>query len=313
MYNCLIIDKMHPSIIPMLESIGVKPDYRPEITREEILNVIENYQGIIVRSKTPINKELFDKAKNLEFIGRAGAGLDQVDLETMQARNITIVNAPEGNRDALAEHMVGMILCLFNNINLGDKQVRNGIWDREGNRGVELKNKTVGIIGYGFMGQAFAKRLTSFECNIIAYDKYKSGFGSEQVKEVALEQIFEEADLLSMHVPLTPETHFMINEDFINRIKKPFYFLNSARGELAKLSVIKKAIETGKISGAVLDVLENEKLNKYTPEQQEAFEFLKSSEKVLFTPHVAGWTHESYVRINEVLTKKIKAYIEGKQ
>jgi len=304
---------MHPSIIPMLESIGVKPDYRPEITREEILNVIENYQGIIVRSKTPINKELFDKAKNLEFIGRAGAGLDQVDLETMQARNITIVNAPEGNRDALAEHMVGMILCLFNNINLGDKQVRNGIWDREGNRGVELKNKTVGIIGYGFMGQAFAKRLTSFECNIIAYDKYKSGFGSEQVKEVALEQIFEEADLLSMHVPLTPETHFMINEDFINRIKKPFYFLNSARGELAKLSVIKKAIETGKISGAVLDVLENEKLNKYTPEQQEAFEFLKSSEKVLFTPHVAGWTHESYVRINEVLTKKIKAYIEGKQ
>lgn len=303
---------MHPSIIPMLENIGVVPDYKPEITRAEILQIIENYKGIIVRSKTAIDKELFDKALNLEFIGRAGAGLDQVDLQTLEQKNITIVNAPEGNRDALAEHMIGMILCLFNKINLGDIQVRKGIWDREGNRGVELKGKTVGIIGYGFMGQAFVKRLKSFECNILAFDKYKSGFGDEFVKEVSLEEIYQEADLLSMHVPLTPETHFMLDESFINSFKKPFYFLNSARGELIKLSVIKKALESGKVLGAVLDVLENEKLNKLTPDQTEAFDFLKTSDKVLFTPHVAGWTHESYIKINEVLVKKIKEFISSK-
>lgn len=300
---------MHPTLIPFLEGIGVKPDYRPDIKRDEILEIIRNYEGIVVRSKTTLDKEFFDKAVNLKIIARAGAGLDQVDLETMRSRNITIVNAPEGNRDALAEHMIGMILCLFNKINLGDAQVRQGIWDREGNRGVELKNKTIGIIGYGFMGESFVKRLLSFDCKILVHDKHKRFFGTNQIQEVFLERIFEEADILSLHIPLYTETKFMINDDFINKFKKPFYLLNSARGELAKLSIIKRGLENGKILGAVLDVLENEKLNKYTPEQTEAFNYLKSSEKVLFTPHVAGWTHESYVRINEVLTEKIRMFL----
>jgi D-3-phosphoglycerate dehydrogenase / 2-oxoglutarate reductase len=307
--NILIIDLMHPTLIPFLQGIGVNPDYRPEIKREEILQIIGNYEGIVVRSKTTLDKEFFDKATALKIIARAGAGLDQVDLETMRSKNITIVNAPEGNRDALAEHMIGMILCLFNKINLGDAQVRQGIWDREGNRGVELKNKTVGIIGYGFMGEAFVKRLLSFDCKILIYDKYKRFFGTNQVQEVGLERIFEEADILSLHIPLYSETKFMVDDDFISKFKKPIYLLNSARGELAKLSTIKRGLESGKLLGTVLDVLENEKLNKHTPEQTEAFNYLKASEKVLFTPHVAGWTHESYVRINEVLTEKIKMFM----
>jgi D-3-phosphoglycerate dehydrogenase len=229
----------------------------------------------------------------------------------MRAKNIEIVNAPEGNRDALGEHMIGMLLCLFNKINLGDAQVRQGIWDREGNRGVELKNKTIGIIGYGFMGQSFVKRLASFDCNILVYDKYKRFFGDNFIKEVSLERIFEEADILSLHIPLTAESRHMVNEDFLYNFKKSIYFLNSARGELAKLTTLQRGLESGKILGAVLDVLENEKLNKLTTEQSQAFNYLKSSDKVLFTPHVAGWTHESYVRINEVLTSKIKDFINS--
>jgi D-3-phosphoglycerate dehydrogenase / 2-oxoglutarate reductase len=307
----LIIDQMHPTIIPFLEGIGVKPDYRPDIKRDQVLDIVGDYTGIIVRSKMVLDREFFDKASNLKIIARAGAGLDQVDLETMRSRHIEIVNAPEGNRDALGEHAIGMLLCLFNKINLGDAQVRQGIWDREGNRGVELKNKTVGIIGYGFMGQAFVKRLASFDCNILVYDKYKRFFGDNFIKEVELERIFEEADVLSMHIPLNSETKHMINEDFLYKFKKQIYFLNSARGELAKLTTIQRAVESGKILGAVLDVLENEKLNKLTPEQTNAFNYLKASDKVLFTPHVGGWTNESYVRINEVLTSKIKDFINS--
>jgi D-3-phosphoglycerate dehydrogenase / 2-oxoglutarate reductase len=305
-YNCLIADRMHLSIVPMLEAIGIQPDYQPEIKRDEILGIIGKYDGIILRSKTFIDSEFLARAERLKFIGRAGAGLDLLDLKEIRKRNIQIINAPEGNRDALAEHAMGLLLSMLNKICVANSQVKSGIWDREGNRGVELKGKNVALMGFGYMGRAFAQRLSSFGCRVMAYDKYKSYFYNEFVKICSLEEIFEEADILSVHVPLTEETEYIIDEEFLNKFRKSIYFLNTARGEMIKLSVLQQAIQSGKIIGAALDVLENEKLDKLTQEQKSAFDFLQKSDKVIFTPHVAGWTHESYKKINEVLVEKLK-------
>lgn len=307
--KCLIIDKMHESIVPMLEALGFQVDYKPDIKRKEILESIPEYHGLVVRSKTAIDEELIAKAVQLKFVARAGAGIDQLDVGSLERSNITIVNAPEGNRDALAEHSIGMLLSLFNKIHLADRQVRNGIWDREGNRGVELKAKTVGLIGFGYMGRAFAERLTSFGCNIIAYDKYLENYGTSTVKEASLEEIWENADVLSLHVPLTPETKAMVNDAFIHKFKKPFYFVNTARGEVAPFSSIHNALSSGKILGAALDVLENEKLDQLSVDQKHYFDAIAKSEKVILTPHVAGWTFESYEKINQVLAEKIKELV----
>lgn len=305
-HSCLIVDKMHESIIPMLQELGFQIDYRPDISRKELLENIHVYTGLIVRSKTAINEEVIGKASKLKFVARAGAGIDQLDVALLEERNIAIINAPEGNRDALGEHAIGMLLALLNNIHTADRQVRNGIWDREGNRGVELKHKTVGLIGFGNMGRAFARRLACFDCEILAYDKYLQNFQTETVKEVTLKDIFKRADVLSLHTPLTEETRGMFNDDFVNKFEKPFYFLNTARGEIALFSSIYTGLENGKIVGAALDVLENEKINRLTGEQKQYFEAITKSDKVILTPHVAGWSFESYERINRVLVEKIK-------
>lgn len=303
--SCLVADKMHESIIPMLESLGYLPVYKPEITRSEILDMIGDFDGLIIRSKTEINAELIEKANRLKFIGRAGAGLDQLDVALLNKKEIKILNAPEGNRDALGEHATGMLLCLLNKIHLADRQVKAGVWDREGNRGVELMGKTVGLIGYGNMGQAFAKRISAFGCEVLAYDKYEPDFKSDFAVPAVMEEIFEKTDVLSFHTPLTPETRDLFNDQYIGQFKKPFYLVNTARGEIATFGAIVKGIEGGKILGAALDVLEREKLKSLNAEQQEYFDFLASSEKVLMTPHVAGWTFESYEKINKVLIEKI--------
>jgi D-3-phosphoglycerate dehydrogenase / 2-oxoglutarate reductase len=307
MISCLIIDEMHPSIIPMLEQISVRPDYRPDISREEILSMIGNYEGIIIRSKTSMDKELLSKAVKLKFIARAGAGMDQIDVEEAKRRNILMINAPEGNRDALGEHCVGLILSLLNKIYIADAQVRKGVWDREGNRGYELKGKTVGLIGYGFMGSAVAEKLKSFQCQVIAYDKYRKDFSDEYVRQVSLEQIFYETDILSLHIPLTAETKGMMDEKYFSRFRKDIWLINTARGEILPLAALNRSLKGGKIRGAALDVLENEKLNKLNQEQLEDFNELIASDRILLTPHVGGWTYESYVRINEILAGKIKA------
>ncbi len=304
--KCLVVDKMHESIVPMLESAGYDPVYRPNITREEILEIIADFDGLLIRSKTGVDAELIEKAARLRFIGRAGAGLDQLDVDLLNHKGIRILNAPEGNRDALGEHTIGMLLCLFNKIHLANSQVKAGIWDREGNRGVELMGKTVGLIGYGNMGQAFARRLSSFGCKVLAYDKYVPDFESDFAVASNMEAIFNEAEVLSFHTPLTPETRGLFNDSYVAQFKKPFYLVNTARGEVAPFSTIVRGLEEGKIAGAVLDVLENEKLQKLSATQQEHFEILAKSPKVLMTPHVAGWTFESYVKINEVLIDKIK-------
>lgn len=303
----LISESIHECIIPMLQQIGYIVDYEPGITREEMIKKMPNYIGIVVRSKTPVDREFIGAGENLKFIARSGAGMDQVDVEFAEKKNIILLNAPEGNRDAVAEHTLGMLLNLTNKLNESDRQVRQKIWDREGNRGVELMHRTFGIIGFGNMGQAVSKRLTGFGCRIIAYDKYKTGFGNEFVKEVSLEEFFEQADIVSFHVPLTPETKFYVNDQFIEKFRKNFILLNTARGEILPLKSLVKYLTIGKILAAGLDVLENEKMQKLTSEQNELMQQLFEMKNVIFTPHVAGWTTESYIKISETLGNKIKA------
>lgn len=302
----LIVDKMHDSIFAMLEGIGFEADYQPEISREEVYQKISAYEVIFVRSKINVDDLLLQAAPFLKVVGRAGAGIDQVDVEALKNRNITLINAPEGNRDAVAEHAVGMLLCLFNKMLIADAQVRQGIWDREGSRGLELKGKTVGIVGYGNMGRAFAKRLQGFGCRILAYDKYHSGYGTEMVEESSQEKIWEEADILSLHIPLTPETHFLVDSAYLQRFRKSIFIMNTARGEVLSLAALQKAMENGKVRGAALDVMENEKLQQLSPEQEKVFQYLVKNDRVLLTPHVAGWTQESYVKINKILVEKLK-------
>lgn len=306
--SCLIIDEMHESIVPLLEEIGFQAVYQPKISREEILEMIGDFEGVLVRSKTTIDQEFVDAAKKLEFIGRAGAGLDKIDVEYVESKGIEILNAPEGNRDALAEHAVGMLLNMLNKINSSDREVRQWIWDREGNRGMELSDKTVGIIGYGYMGQAFVQRLRAFDCRVLVYDKFKKGFGTKKVEEVGLEKLFDKTDILSLHVPLTDETRGWINKDFFKSFRKDIYLLNTARGEIVPLKDLLELLDSGKVKGAALDVLEKEKFDQLTDQEKLVFEDLFSRKNVVLSPHVGGWTFASYKRINEVLVSKIAAH-----
>ncbi len=303
----LIVDEMHPSLFPMLDQAGLSYRYEPTFKRPQILSHIGEYEGLIIRSKTVIDEEVLHQAPLLRFVARAGAGLDLIDLGAVQQRNIQVFAANEGNRDAVAEHVIGMLLGLFANIVKADREVRQGIWDREGNRGIELMGKTLGLIGYGFNGSATARRLSGFGCRVLAYDKYLVNYGDVYAQESSLEEIMAQADVISLHVPLTAETRLMINDDFVARVARPFFLLNIARGEIVNMDTIVKGLESGKIRGACLDVLENEKLNTLTPEQRKSFDYLSNSPRVILTPHVAGWTQESYAKINEALVKQIKA------
>lgn len=302
----LIIDEMHPSIVPMLKKDMHVVTYSPKITRAEILGQVEEYDGLIIRSKTPMDRELLERATNLKFIGRAGAGLDQIDLDYLVKRGIKLFHAAKGNRDAVAEHALGMLLALFNQLPKADQEVRKGIWDREGNRGHELAGKTVGIMGYGNMGKAFAKRLQGFKVKVLAYDKFKLGFGDEFVQEVTWEKLKAEADILSIHVPLTQETRDFFTIEELESFTKPFWLVNTARGEVIAFKTLNEGLDRGILQGAVLDVLENEKFQKFTLDQKLEFEKLAARNNVLFSPHVAGWTFESYEKINKVLVKKIR-------
>ena len=304
-YSILIADEMHPSLFGMLDAAGFTYAYLPKITRAELLQQLEPFQGLIIRSKTTVDEEVLRRAPNLRFIGRAGAGLDLIDLEAVTRRTIQVFHAGEGNRDAVAEHVVGMLLALLANILKADREVRQGIWDREGNRGYELGNLTVGLIGYGNNGKATARRLSGFGCRVLAYDKFLTNYGDTFAEEASINQIMAEADVLSLHIPLTDETRMMVNDTFIGQFAKPFYLINIARGEIVSLAALVRGLESGKLRGTCLDVLENEKLAKLTPDQQAAFDYLRQSDQVILTPHIAGWTHESYVRINEVLVRQL--------
>lgn len=301
----IIADEMHPSIVPDLKSAGFEVDYLPKISREDLKECIHPYAGIIIRSKTDLDREMLDLALNLDFIARAGAGTDKIDDSYCDEKGIVILNAPEGNRDALAEHAIGILLTLLNKIHMSDKQIRRMIWDRVGNRGTEIKDKVVGIIGYGNMGSAFAQRLSGFECKVLAYDKYKKGYSDQYAIESGMDQLYEEVDILSLHVPLTDETMGLYNFDFFNNFEKDIYLVNTARGPILPLTDLIRLLDDGKILGAALDVLEKEKLAKLNMEEKDRFNNLIDRNNVVFTPHVGGWSFESYKRINDTLVQKI--------
>jgi len=301
----LIVDNLHPAFKEQAKLLGYDVDDRPLISREDTLEIIKEYTGIAVRTKFRIDQEIFDAAKNLEFVARAGAGLDNIDEAIAKQKNIQLLNAPEGNMDAVGEHAVGLLLSLMNNFRNADQQIRTGKWDRDGNRGYELKGKTVGIVGYGFMGKSFAKKLKGFEVNVIAYDKYKTGFTDEFAREVSMEEIVRQSDVLSLHIPLTKETRQMVNEEYLFHFRKPIFFINTARGEVVNTTAVLSALKQGKIIGAGLDVLEAEKFPLLG--LQDWYANIVASENVILTPHVAGWTFDSYRKISEVLAEKLAA------
>ncbi len=307
----LFIDSTHKRLPEKLREAGFNIDYNTSITKEDIIKTINQYDGVIIRSKIKLDKPIIDLATKLKFIGRVGAGLENIDVEYAESKGIKCFNSPEGNRDAVGEQALGMLLTLFNNIIKADFEVRNGMWLREENRGLEIKGKTVGIIGYGNMGGAFAQRLKGFDANVIAYDKYKFGYSDEYVSEKSLEDLFETVDILNMHVPLTHETQFMINDQFINRFKKNIYIINTARGKVLKTDDLVKNLKSGKVLGAALDVLEYEQVsfeNLHSDNQlPEAFQYLIIAKNIVLTPHIAGWTHESNIKLSEFLADKIIA------
>lgn len=301
--NILIVDDIHPIFIERAEAMGYHCDYRPTIKPDDALQIIGTYEGLVMRSKFKLNKQYIDAGTNLRFVCRAGAGMDNMDETYAEKKGIALINAPEGNMDAVGEHAVGMLLSLMNNFNIADAQIRNASWQREANRGFELKGKTVGIIGYGFMGHSFARKLSGFEVNVIAYDKYKSGFSDQFAREVSMEEIVKHSDVLSLHVPLTSETNGLVNEEYLFHFKKPIFLINTSRGKVVQTRAVLNAIKNGKILGAGLDVLETERFPALA--EQEWFEELKQSGKVLLTPHIAGWTFDSYRKISEVMAEKL--------
>ncbi|SNS81656.1 D-3-phosphoglycerate dehydrogenase [Ekhidna lutea] len=302
----LIVDDMHECILPLLKEAGFDPVYLPVIDRAGILEIISQFEGLVIRSKTAVDRELIDAGTNLKIVARAGAGMDKVDEEYLKEKGIKAINAPEGNRDALAEHTLGMLLALLHSIPSAHEEIRSGIWNREGNRGIELKGKVVGIYGVGNMGMSFASKLRSFDCEILGYDKFKGEFPGGFIKNVELDELMERTEILSIHVPLYDETRKLFDEAYLRRFKNLKVLLNTARGEILDTKALIKMLEAGSIYGAGLDVLENEKLDTYSDEEKAQLDKLLSMPNVLLTPHVGGWTYESYQRISEVIVEKIK-------
>jgi D-3-phosphoglycerate dehydrogenase len=282
------------------------------LEKSVIESQIGDFQGLVVRSRFPIDEVFLSKCTQLEFICRSGAGMENIDIPYCESRGIQLFSAPEGNRNAVAEHALGMLLSLFNNLHSADAEVRSGKWDREGNRGVELDGKTVGIVGYGNNGSAFAKKLRGFEVEVLAYDKYKTGFNSDFVQEVDLNAIMDRADVISLHIPQNEETLWMVNKDFIKSVSKPFYLINLSRGKIVSTEDLLSGMTEGKILGACLDVLEYEKASFENMFDQDgrippSFKALLASEKVILSPHVGGWTKESYYKLSKTLLDKFKA------
>ena len=304
----LHLDSNHPLLINQLNALGFENDEDYTSSKENIESKIQNYDGLIIRSRFSIDKQFLDAAKNLKFIGRVGAGLENIDEAYAKEKGIYLIAAPEGNRNAVGEHALGMLLSLFNKLNKSDREVRSGKWLREDNRGIELDGKTVGLIGYGNMGKAFAKKLRGFEVEVLCYD-IKEHIGDDNATQVTLEEFQEKVDVVSLHIPQTPLTLGMINADFINAFKKLFWFINTARGKSVVTKDLVEALKSGKIIGAGLDVLEYEKSSfedLFTSEMPAAFKYLIHSENILLTPHIAGWTIESKEKLAQTIVDKIK-------
>jgi D-3-phosphoglycerate dehydrogenase / 2-oxoglutarate reductase len=305
----LHLDTNHQLLINQLNDSGFTNHEDYTSSKEEIEAKISKYDGIILRSRFTIDKQFLDAATNLKFIGRVGAGLENIDCDYAETKGVTLIAAPEGNRNAVGEHALGMLLSLFNKLNKADAEVRQGKWLREDNRGVELDGKTVGIIGYGNMGKAFAKKLRGFDVKVICYD-IKENVGDENASQVSLEELQKQSDVLSLHTPQTPLTLNLINAQLINQFKKSFWFINTARGKSVVTQHLVEALKSGKILGAGLDVLEYEKAsfeNLFSSEMPDAFQYLIKAQNVILSPHIAGWTIESKEKLAQVIVDKIKA------
>ena len=302
----LIVDDVHPVLIDGLTEKGFSVLYIPESSRNQIIEKLkEGFEILVIRTKTMVDKEMLQSAQNLQIIARAGAGLDNIDEEEAQKLGILCINAGEANSDAVGDHTLAMLLGGLNNLYQAQTEVRNKIWLREENRGVELAGKTAAIIGYGNTGKAVAKRLVAFGVKVLAYDKYLNGFSNEQIFEASMNEIFENADILSLHIPLTSETNGMVDLQFLQKFKKPIFFLNLSRGKIVNTIELIQAIKTGIVWKCALDVLENEKFDTFNAAQKKDFEFLSNSSKVSLSPHIGGWTVESYKKISTVLLLKL--------
>jgi D-3-phosphoglycerate dehydrogenase / 2-oxoglutarate reductase len=304
----LHLDSNHPLLWEQLEKEGFQNEQDFTSSKEEVESKIQNYHGVVIRSRFKIDKTFLDNATNLQFIARVGAGLESIDCDYAMAKKIHLIAAPEGNRNAVGEQALGMLLSLLNKLNRADRMVREGLWAREGNRGFELDGKTVGIIGYGNMGKAFAKKLRGFEVKVLCYD-IKENVSDENAMQVSIETLQQKADVLSLHVPWTPQTDKMVNEKFINCFEKPFWFINTSRGNNVVTEDLVAGLKSGKVLGAGLDVLEYEKLsfeNLFVDtEKPKALEYLLQAENVLLTPHIAGWTYESHEKLAQTIVDKI--------
>jgi D-3-phosphoglycerate dehydrogenase len=306
----LITDLVHPLLISGLTDGGYICHYEPEINYQQVLEKIDKYSGIIINSKIIVDKKFLDKASQLQFIARLGSGLEIIDLDYAKSKNVLVHRSPDGNCDAVAEHAIGMLLSLLNNLCRANAELRNKIWNREALRGYEIKGKTIGIIGFGYTGTALAKKLSGFDVKVIAYDKYKSGYSKNMdyvIESESLDLIFKEADILSLHLPLTEETKYFANEQFFKTFKKPIYFINTSRGEILDTKDLLNAMDQGIVKGACLDVFENEKVHTYSTYEENLYANLFERENVILSPHVAGWTFESKEKLSKLLLERIIA------
>ena len=305
----LHLDNNHPLLLSQLNDLGFTNHEDHQSSKSEIEAKISSYDGIIIRSRLKIDRSFLDAATNLRFIGRVGAGLENIDIDYAEAKGIKLIAAPEGNRNAVGEHSLGMLLSLFNKLNKADREVREGKWQREANRGLELDGKTIGLVGYGNMGKAFAKKLRGFDIEVLCYD-LKENVGDKKARQVSLKELQKKADVLSLHTPETPLTINMVNREFIEKFQKPFWLINTARGKSVNTVDLVSALKSGAILGAGLDVLEYEKSSfetLFSSELPPAFQYLISAENVILSPHIAGWTVESKEKLAQTIVDKIKA------